>query len=94
MVVLDGHDAGRAQREALGWELYAGHDSGIVMLDDTLNRPGEEVEIEDVPGEALILPKRTFAFVAANVVRCDDAKWLNSRGSRGFRSFAFPTVRS
>ena len=55
VVLLDGDDAGRARREALVRELYVGHDSGIVMLDDVLNRPGEEVEIEDVLGEALIL---------------------------------------
>ena len=55
VVLLDGDDAGRARRNALIRELYAGHDSGIVMLDEVLNRPGEHVEIEDVLGEALLM---------------------------------------
>ena len=55
VVLLDGDDAGRARRDALIRELYAGHNSGIVMLDEVLNRPGEAVEIEDVLGEALLL---------------------------------------
>lgn len=55
VVLPDGDDAGRARRDALVMELYAGHDSGIVMLDAVLNRPGQEVEIEDVLGETLLL---------------------------------------
>ena len=46
---------GEPRREALVRKLYDGHDSGIVMLDAVLNRPGQEVEIEDVLGEALLL---------------------------------------
>jgi len=53
VVLLDGDDAGRARHNALMKELYAGHDSSIVMLDEVLGRPGDEVEIEDILGEEL-----------------------------------------
>ncbi len=56
LVLLDGDEAGRVRRNALIKELYARHDSGILMLDDVLNRSGQEVEIEDVLGEAIIIP--------------------------------------
>lgn len=56
LVLLDGDDAGRARRDALIKELYAGRQSAIVMLDDVLGRPGAEVEIEDIIGEAIVLP--------------------------------------
>ena len=56
LVLLDGDDAGRARRDALIKELYVDHNSSIVMLDDVLKRPGQEVEIEDILGEALIMP--------------------------------------
>ena len=56
LVLLDGDEAGRARRNALMKELYADHNSGILMLDDVLNQPGQEVEIEDILGEALIIP--------------------------------------
>ena len=55
LVLLDGDDAGRARQDALIKELYVDHRSNIVMLDDVLNRPGQEVEIEDILGEALIV---------------------------------------
>ena len=55
LVLLDGDDAGRARQNALMKELYVDHNSGILMLDDVLNRPGEEVEIEDILGECLVL---------------------------------------
>ncbi len=55
LVLLDGDDAGRARQNALMKELYVNHNSGILMLDDVLNRPGEEVEIEDILGECLVL---------------------------------------
>lgn len=56
LVLLDGDEAGRARRNALMRELYANHNSGILMLDDVLNRSGQEVEIEDILGESLIIP--------------------------------------
>ena len=56
LVLLDGDDAGRARRDALIKELYVDHNSSIVMLDDVLNQPGKEVEIEDILGESLIIP--------------------------------------
>ena len=55
LVLLDGDEAGRARRNALMKELYADHNSGILMLDDVLNQPGKEVEIEDILGEAFII---------------------------------------
>ena len=56
LVLLDGDAAGRARRNALMKELYANHNSGILMLDDVLNRSGQEVETEDILGESLIIP--------------------------------------
>ena len=55
LVLLDGDDAGRARQNALLKDLYAGHDLGIVMLDDVLGRPGQEVEIEDILGDEVLL---------------------------------------
>ena len=55
LVILDGDDAGRARQNALLRDLYAGHDLGIVMLDDVLGRPGQEVEIEDILGDEVLL---------------------------------------
>lgn len=37
-------------------ELYAGHESAILMLDDVLGRSDEDVEVEDILGEAVIMP--------------------------------------
>jgi predicted ATP-dependent endonuclease of OLD family len=56
LILLDGDDAGRVRREALLKELYAGEDCAILMLDAVLDRAGDEVEIEDILGEAIILP--------------------------------------
>ena len=36
-------------------ELYLGYDSNVLMLDDALNRPGQEVEIEDILGEEVLM---------------------------------------
>ena len=55
LVLLDGDDAGRVRRDALMRELYVGHDSNVLMLDDVLNRAGQEVEIEDILGEEVLL---------------------------------------
>ena len=55
LILLDGDDAGRARKDALIKELYVDHESIIVMLDDVLSRPGQEVEIEDILGEELII---------------------------------------
>jgi hypothetical protein len=56
LILLDADEAGRVRRDALLKELYVGQDSHIVMLDDALAQPGSTVEIEDILGEALILP--------------------------------------
>lgn len=55
LILLDGDDAGRARQDALIKELYVDHNSNIVMLDEVLNRPGQEVEIEDILGEVLFV---------------------------------------
>ena len=55
LVLLDGDDAGRARQNALLKDLYAGHELGILMLDDALGRPGQEVEVEDILGEEVLL---------------------------------------
>jgi len=55
LVLLDGDDAGRVRRDALMKELYSGHTSAVLMLDEALGRAGEEVEIEDILGEDIIM---------------------------------------
>ena len=54
VVLLDGDDAGRARRNALTKELYAGYEKAVLMLSDVLGQ--EECETEDIIGEATILP--------------------------------------
>ena len=54
VVLLDGDDAGRARRDALMKEMYAGYEKAVLMLSDVLKQG--ECEIEDVIGEATILP--------------------------------------
>lgn len=54
VVLLDGDDAGRARRDALMKELYAGHEKAVLMLSDVLGQ--EECEIEDIIGEAALRP--------------------------------------
>lgn len=54
VVLLDGDDAGRARRDALMKELYAGHEKAVLMLSDVLGE--EECETEDIIGEATMLP--------------------------------------
>lgn len=54
VVLLDGDDAGRARRDVLMKELYAGYENAVLMLSDLLGQ--EDCEIEDIIGEATILP--------------------------------------
>lgn len=54
LILLDGDDAGRARRDALIKELYAGTESAVLMLNDVLGMI--ECEIEDVLGEEALLP--------------------------------------
>ena len=56
VVLLDGDDAGRVRRDALTKALYVDSESDVVMLDEVLKRSGEDVEIEDILGEALVVP--------------------------------------
>lgn len=53
VVLLDGDDAGRARRDALMKELYAGNESAVLMLSDVIGQ--KECEIEDIIGETVIL---------------------------------------
>ena len=55
LVILDGDDAGRARKNILMRALYAGHASGVLMLDDALGRAGDEVEIEDILDAGIVL---------------------------------------
>ena len=54
VVLLDGDDAGRARRDALMKELYAGYEKAVLMMSDVLGQ--EECETEDIIGEGTILP--------------------------------------
>jgi predicted ATP-dependent endonuclease of OLD family len=56
LVLLDGDEAGRARRDALIRELYAGHLPAVLMLDDALGQAGTDRETEDILGESVILP--------------------------------------
>ena len=53
VVLLDGDAAGRARRDGLMKELYAGHENAVLMLGDLFGK--EECEIEDLIGEATVL---------------------------------------
>ena len=54
VMLLDGDDAGRVRQDALMKELYAGHENTVLMLSEVLRQ--EECTIEDLIGEATILP--------------------------------------
>ncbi|MFL9876717.1 AAA family ATPase [Paraburkholderia megapolitana] len=56
LILLDADEAGRVRRDALLRELYVGQESHIVMLNDVLGDPKTEFEIEDIIGEAILLP--------------------------------------
>lgn len=71
LVLLDGDDAGRVRRDALMKELYAGHDSAVLMLDEVLGRAGEEVEIEDIIGEDILVP--AVKVVAGKAIKLTEA---------------------
>ena len=51
-----GTEAGRARRDSLIKELYVEHLPALLMLDEALNQAGAETEVEDILGEAIILP--------------------------------------
>ena len=55
VVILDTDQAGRDRKNSLLRELYAGHDSSIVMLDDAIGQTGKEIEIEDIIGEEILV---------------------------------------
>ena len=56
LILLDGDDAGRVQRDALMRELYFGHGTAILLVDEVFGRAGADVEIEDCLGEEIVLP--------------------------------------
>lgn len=56
LVLLDGDEAGRIRRDALIKELYAGHLPAILMLNDAIGKAGTEVVVEDILGEAVVVP--------------------------------------
>lgn len=56
LVLLDGDEAGRIRRDALIKELYAGHLPAILMLNEAIGKAGAEVVVEDILGEAIVLP--------------------------------------
>ena len=72
LVLLDGDDAGRARRDALMKELYAGYEMAVLMLSDVLGQ--EECQTEDLIGEQAVLP------VLKNVVEKDVALNEDDRG--------------
>jgi len=75
VILLDGDDAGRARRDALMKELYTGRARAVLMLGDVLGT--EECEIEDLVGEATILPVLTDVVGSEITLAQDD----RSRGS-------------
>lgn len=52
LVLLDGDDAGRANRNTLMKELYSGVEQGVLMLPVVLHK--DDCEIEDLIGEAVL----------------------------------------
>ena len=56
LVLLDGDEAGRIRRDVLIKELYAGHLPAILMLNDAIGKAGTEVVVEDILGEAIVVP--------------------------------------
>lgn len=73
LVLLDGDDAGRARHDALMKELYVGHDSNVLMLDEVLKRVGQEVVIEDIVGEEVLLAGFNAVFDNAVPLALDPA---------------------
>lgn len=74
LILLDADEAGRVRRDALLKELYLGQDSHIVMLDDAVAQPGSTVAIEDILGEALILPALNALLPKPLQLAADDRK--------------------
>ena len=66
VVLLDSDDEGRIRKDALTKKLYAGHEKAVLMLGDVLGK--EKCEIEDIIGEATILPvlKKVVGKVSLN----------------------------
>ncbi|MDD2800019.1 MAG: AAA family ATPase [Methylococcales bacterium] len=74
LVLLDGDDAGRARHDALLKELYAGNESGVLMLDDALGRAGQNVEVEDLLNEDIVLPAVNAVLGIELTLNADDRK--------------------
>ena len=54
IILLDGDDAGRGRQKGLLNKQYVGYDSRVLMLDEVLDRSGQEVEVEDILGEDIL----------------------------------------
>jgi hypothetical protein len=74
LILLDADDAGTVRRNALLKELYLGHDSHIVMLDEVLGRPGLTTAVEDILGETIVLPAVNASLPKALALNADDRK--------------------
>ena len=55
IVLLDGDDAAEVRGDALTNDLHLRQDCDVLMLEKVLNRPGQEVGIEDILGEEAVL---------------------------------------
>jgi len=86
VVLLDGDQAARIQRDNLMKELYVGHDQQILMLDSVLGVP--DCDIEDLLGEAVILPvlntmlPQPLAITAADRVNSGVVKHIKAAAAR------------
>ena len=86
VVLLDGDQAARIQRDNLMKELYVGHDKQILMLDSILGVAN--CEIEDLLGEAVILPvlntilPQPLVITGADRVNTGVVKHIKAAGAR------------
>jgi predicted ATP-dependent endonuclease of OLD family len=72
LVLLDGDDAGRVRKSALMKQLYSGYDQAVLMLPDVLKTP--DCELEDLVGEATIVPALNEMLSATIALTPDDRK--------------------
>jgi energy-coupling factor transporter ATP-binding protein EcfA2 len=86
LILLDADDAGRVRRDALMKELYVGYERGILMLETVLNVA--DCEIEDLVGEALVVPMVGKVVGKAITLTTEDRKkgavidWIKAAAQR------------
>jgi hypothetical protein len=68
--LFDEDDAGRARRDSLVRDLYAGDRKGILMLSEVLGLP--ECEIEDIVGETVYLQALNMLLPSPLVLDAND----------------------